>query len=118
MESMESMESMKVKDVMNIVTSHASITQEDSSILEIARKLVEDPKTHVLYVINDEEILTGMITMGTILKYLYSEYIPPEYFQFDITPFQSSNLKARDIMLPPVFVKSLGIHRESLRENV
>ena len=99
------MPTIKVQDIMNVVTPSATVINEEDSIFEAAKKLIEDPRTHTVYVINQDKKLTGLITVGSILKYLYAEHIPLEHMEFDITPFEREKLKAKDIMLPPVFVK-------------
>ena len=107
---------MKVKDVMNIVTQGATIVEEDSSIREVAKKLIEDPKTTTLYVVNKNKKLIGIVTIGTLLRYLYPEDIPPEYLEFDISIFQAKNLQAKDIMAPSIFIKKEESVGEAFRK--
>ena len=98
------MEKMKVKDIRNFITQEASIVGEDEDLLKIAEEMVRDPKTRTVYVVNKENKLAGVIPVIELVQYLYSEYIPQEYILYRFPVLLSGTPKAKDIMLPPVYV--------------
>ena len=98
------MKKMKVKDIRNFVTQEASIVGEDDDLLKIAEEMVSDPKTRTVYVVNKENKLVGVIPVIELVQYLYSEYIPQEYMLYRFPVLLSDTPKAKDIMLPPVYV--------------
>jgi len=98
------MKKMKVKDIRNFVTQEASIVGEDDDLLKIAEEMVSDPKTRTVYVVNKENKLVGVIPVIELVQYLYSEYIPQEYMLYRFPVLLSGTPKAKDIMLPPVYV--------------
>ncbi len=111
---------MKVRDVKDKITREAAVVREDSTLRDITRALLEDPKTQAVYVVNSEGKLVGIITIHLITQYAYSEHIPPEYLQFRIDTIMGEKATAADIMLPPVFVKEdddLGAAFAKMFEN-
>lgn len=96
---------MLVKDIMNTITRYAAIVEENFPMAKVLREMLRDPRTQVVYVKNDRDELVGMIPLSMALEYLYHEYIPPEYMKFGPGVFEGKNARARDIMLPPVYVK-------------
>ena len=94
-----------VKDVMRIITKKAATVREDSTLKSVLKEMVKDPKTQNVYVVNEKNQLTGIITINIALQYLYSDYIPPRYLEFDTTLLAGENTIAKDIMLPAVYVK-------------
>jgi len=98
------MRKIKVRDIRNLITQKASIVHRDDSLLKVAKKIVDDPKTRAVYVVDDNEKLVGIIPVIELVQYLYSEYIPQEYILYRFPILLSGNPKAGDIMLPPVYV--------------
>ncbi len=98
------MRKIKVRDIRNLITQEASIVHRDDSLLKVAKKIVEDPKTRAVYVVDDNEKLVGIIPVIELVQYLYSEYIPQEYILYRFPILLSGKPRAGDIMLPPVYV--------------
>lgn len=98
------MKKMRVKDIRNLITQEASIVREDDTILKVAEEMVRDPKTRTVYVVNKENKLVGVIPVIELVQYLYSAYIPQEYILYRFPVLLSGTPKAKDIMLPPVYV--------------
>ena len=98
------MRKIKVRDIRNLITHQASIVHRDDSLLKVAKKIVEDPKTRAVYVVDNNEKLVGIIPVIELVQYLYSEYIPQEYILYRFPILLSGKPRAGDIMLPPVYV--------------
>ncbi|MCD6275709.1 MAG: CBS domain-containing protein [Thermoplasmata archaeon] len=98
------MRKIKVRDIRNLITQKASIVHRDDSLLKVAKKIVDDPKTRAVYVVDDNEKLVGIIPVIELVQYLYSEYIPQEYILYRFPILLSGKPRAGDIMLPPVYV--------------
>ena len=99
------MKKIKVGNIRNLITQEASIVYENDNLLKVAEKIVEDPKTRAVYVVNSENKLVGIIPVIELVQYLYYEYIPPEYILYRFPLIMSGEPKAKDIMLPPLYVK-------------
>jgi len=110
------MERISVERVMSLVTKEASIVGEDSSLVEIAEKILEDPKTRTVYVVNSKGKLVGIIPVMELIQYLYAKYIPEEYKLYRIPMRVSVGSVAKDIMLPPVWVKKEESITSALRK--
>ncbi len=95
----------RVKDIMELITREAPIVHENSPLLNVLEEMVKDPKTQSVYVVDKDGKLCGIITMSIALQYLYYPYIPPEYLEFDISVVEGVNALARDVMLPPIYVR-------------
>jgi len=98
------MRKIKVRDIRNLITHQASIVHRDDSLLKVAKKIVEDPKTRAVYVVDNNEKLVGIIPVIELVQYLYSEYIPQEYILYRFPILLSGKPRAGDIILPPVYV--------------
>ena len=98
------MKKIKVKSVSALVTKEASVVKSDATIMQIAKEIVRDPKTRSVYVADEDNKLLGIIPVINLVEYLFYDYIPEEIF-----PYKALNLvgdvRAEDIMLPPVYVK-------------
>ncbi len=110
------MERISVERVMSLVTRDASIVKEDSTLMEIAEKILEDPKTRTVYVVNSKGKLVGIIPVMELIQYLYAKYIPEEYRLYRIPMRVSVGSVAKDIMLPPVWVKKEESITSALRK--
>lgn len=98
------MKKIKVASIRKFVTEYASIVNEDADSMEIAKNIVKDPKTRSVYVVNKNEILVGLIPVSYLVQYLFYEYVPDEFLYYQaVKPLEE--VKAKDIMIPPVFVK-------------
>ena len=99
------MKHLKVKNIRMMITQEASIVDEDASLLEVAEAIVDDPKTRAVYVLDKKKKLVGIIPVIELVQYLYYENIPQEYILYRFPMLLSAEPKAKDIMLPPVWVK-------------
>ncbi len=98
------MKKVKVRDIRNLITQDASIVTEEDELQRVAEEIVRDPKTRAVYVVDKKQRLVGIIPVVELVQYLYSEYIPQEYILYRFPILLSGNPRAKDIMLPPVYV--------------
>ncbi len=110
------MEKVRVGDVRKLITQEPTITHEDDSLVKVAEKILEDPKTRSVYVLNSKEKLVGIIPVIELIQYMYYEDIPSEYITYRFPLALSREPKASDIMLPPVYVKDEEPIREAFRK--
>ena len=99
------MERIKVKNIKDLITQQVSVVHENDDLLKVAEKIIEDPKTRSVYVLDDKERFVGVIPVIELVQYLYCKYIPEEYLSYHFPLKLSGEPKARDIMLPPVYVR-------------
>ena len=98
------MKRIKVSSIRRFITKQASIVSADADPMEIAKKMIEDPKTRSVYVADKDRKLLGLIPVSYLVQYLFFEYIPDEFLYYRaIKPLET--VKAKDIMIPPVYVK-------------
>ena len=113
------MKRIKVSKVRKFITQEASIVHKDAGLMEIAKKIVEDPKTRSVYVVDKDNRLIGIIPVNFLAQYLFYEYIPDEFFYYKaVKPLEE--VRAEDIMIPPVFVReedTLNIAFEKMAGN-
>lgn len=99
------MDRLRVGDIRKSITQNPTIAYETDSLVKVAEKIVEDPKTRAVYVLNSQDELVGIIPVIELIQYIYYEYIPTEYITYRFPLALSCEPKANDIMLPPVYVK-------------
>ena len=109
------MKKMQVKDIRNWITKNASVVREDAPIKEVAKEILKDPKTQVVYVVNKNEKLVGLIPVTGILQYLFYDYIPVEFITYSFPLALTEDIRAKDIMLPSVYVKDNESVKEAFR---
>ncbi len=113
------MKRIKVSKVRKFITQEASIVDKHAGLMEIAKKIVEDPKTRSVYVVDKDNRLIGIIPVNFLAQYLFYEYIPDEFFYYKaVKPLEE--VRAEDIMIPPVFVReedTLNIAFEKMAGN-
>lgn len=91
---------MQVKDVYNDITKRAPVVKENDPISTVVDKMIEDPLTRAVYVLNDGEELVGIISVNDVLDFLGQEYD-------NSVPSMIHNTfakKASDLMSRPVSV--------------
>jgi len=98
------MKKIRVSKIRKFITEKASIVDKDEGLMAIAKKIVEDPKTRSVYVVAQDHKLIGLIPVNYLVQYLFYEYVPDEFLYYRaVKPLEE--VKATDIMIPPVFVK-------------
>ena len=96
-----------VKHMRMTITLKPSIIHEDASLFDVAKKMIEDPKTRAVYVVDSQRRLKGIIPVQTLVEYIFQDYIPKYHIRlFDICHmFEVMGAEnAADIMLEPVSV--------------
>ncbi len=94
-----------VKDIMNLITKKPALVGENTSLKDIANRMIEDPKTKTIYVVGNEGRLLGIITIDSLLIYLYRNYIPAQYMDFKLPIAFDGKPVAQDIMREPIYVR-------------
>ncbi len=97
-------ESLKVKDARTLINKEPTMVKKDATIKEVAKKILENPKTRSVYVVNENDELVGIIPVLQLVQYLYYKYIPLDYIIYRFSIIVSSDSKAEEIMLPPEYV--------------
>ncbi len=99
------MKKITVKSIRTLITQEASVVHEDDSLLTVAREIIRDPKTRSVYVVNSKDKLVGIIPVIELVQYIYFDMIPQDYITYRFPLLLSGETLAKDIMLPPVYVK-------------
>ena len=110
------MEKITVERVMSWVTREASVVEENAPLKEIAIRILEDPKTRTVYVVNSQNKLIGIIPVMELIQYIYARYLPDEFRLYRIPMRVSVGSVAKDIMLPPIWVKKEESITSALRK--
>ncbi len=106
----------RVRDVRRLITQEPTVVREDDSLITVSKKIIEDPKTRSVYVVNSDEKLVGIIPVMELIQYLYYSEIPQEYVLYRFPMILATEAKAKDIMLPPEFVRDDDELGEALRK--
>ena len=76
---------MKIKEVMqHIGHRDFPFVSENSDISEVIRVAVRFPHTRLVYVIDDQKILLGVITIGSLMRHLYPHHYKEKIHPRDI----------------------------------
>lgn len=99
---------MKVSDIRHLLVEDAATVKHTDSVEELLKKVVEEPRTRHVYVVDDAGKLLGSVRMNTIVQYLFpfasvvshaSTYPQNEFLAF-------RTQKVTDLMKPdPFYVK-------------
>lgn len=99
------MSELKVRDIKDSITKDAAVVDENASLFEVVDSILKDPKTQAVYVVDSDRKLIGIIPIEIITQYAYYKHIPPEYLMFHTEILEGEKATAREIMLPPVYVR-------------
>jgi len=70
------MRHLKVKDLLPISTTTPSVVKAHATLREVVEKILEDPGTREVYVLDDENCLYGVITLRRLARRVFSEEVP------------------------------------------
>lgn len=93
-------ELMKIKEVMQYI-GHRDFPYvlENSDISEVIRVAVRFPHSRLVYVIDDQKLLLGVITIGSLMRHLfpyhYKEKIHPRDILRNVAVDKASHLMSR-----------------------
>ncbi len=97
---------MKVKEIKNRITTNPAIVKEDDSIKDVIKKLLEDPRSRSVYVVDNDGVLRGIIPTDVILKathLLKGKGTLKDEDTFEGITISTARI-ARDLMHKPVYV--------------
>lgn len=76
---------MKIKEVMQHIDDRdLPCVAENSDIREVIRRAVDFPHTRLIYVIDDQKKLLGVITIGALMRHLYPYHYKDKIHPRDI----------------------------------
>jgi CBS domain-containing protein len=106
---------MKVRNHYQTVTPNADLVDIDSTIEDVIEKVSENPASRSVYVVDDKQILVGIISVKEILNIMGAKYIRRR------SPAVAHGILAKtaaDIMRDPEFVIPDDDLEEALRLSV
>jgi len=62
---------LKVKDVWDLVVENPATISPDAPLVQLLEKVVEDTRTRHVYVVNDKNLLLGVVRMITVTGLLF-----------------------------------------------
>ncbi len=97
---------MRVEDVHKFITLEPPVVKENASLKEVIKALLKDPLSRSIYVVNEKNVLTGIIPTSIIIKathILKGKKTLRKEDAFDALKISMAKV-AKDIMHPPVYV--------------
>jgi len=101
----------RIRDAHELIYLAPTLVREDDTLFEVLRKLVSDPRARVAFVVDHQERLAGMIPLAVVDRSFLYAFLPEE-MDFEAADFpaivaaaQANPRTAREMMLPPVFVR-------------
>ncbi len=97
----EELSKIKVRDIKHLIVQDPTVISQDCSIDDLLVKILEDPRSRHVYVVNKENSLVGSIRLNNIIRYLFTTTTLLENsVSFEINSFMaySSAKKVKDIM--------------------
>ena len=67
----EKLSKIKVKDIKNLVIENATILTLEATLDELLEKIVEDPRSRHVYVVDNNEKLVGSVRLNQVVQYLF-----------------------------------------------
>ena len=69
---------MKIKEILEIIESREPpLVKEDDTIREVLEKMLNYPHTRLMYVVDDEQKCRGIISLGALIRHLFSSSFEP-----------------------------------------
>jgi len=111
---------MKVKEIKNRITVNPPLVREKASIRDVIQKLLEDPRSRSVYVVDNNGVLKGIIPTDVILKVTHLLKGKGTLGDEDtLEGIEISTAKvAQDLMHKPIYVHEDDDIRDVLEEMV
>jgi len=81
MNELERMRCVPVSEVLAVHNLQPAIVGKDDSLQEVAEKMLARPNAHVACVVNEENRLSGLVRLESIVNDLFVHLMPEEFFQ-------------------------------------
>jgi len=108
---LERMRCIPVSEVLAVHDLKPAIVGQDDTLKEVARSMLKHPSAHVACIVNEEDRLSGLVRLESVVNDLFVRLMPEEFFQdisnVDATLEYAAALKARsasDCAEEPIFV--------------
>ena len=89
---------MKIKELLDAMDERGlPLVDEQESIQGVLVKMLRYPHTRLVYVVDAKETCTGVISLGTLIRYLFPRSFEPAVHARFIIPMITAET-ARDIM--------------------
>jgi CBS domain-containing protein len=89
---------MKIKELLAIMDERGlPLVEEDETIQGVLKKMLHYPHTRLMYVVDKEGTCTGVISLGTLIRYLFPRNFEPAVHARFIIPMITAET-AKDIM--------------------
>ncbi|OEH86900.1 hypothetical protein BHU72_01160 [Desulfuribacillus stibiiarsenatis] len=108
----------KVSDVYMEITKEPTTVNENDSLETIRKTLLENPVSRCVYVLNHEQRFIGIITVKEIITtigFRSSSRGSQSLSLRNMLQYLSKDIKAKDIMRPPIAVKVEDSFQEAIR---
>ncbi len=66
------MRALTVRDLLPFSQTEPAVVTEDASLREVAQKMVEDPRTREVYVVDEEGRFVGVITLRRLARWAFA----------------------------------------------
>jgi len=113
---------LKVSEVLEWLRLEPTIVREEDTLEEIIKKVVVEPGLRTLCVVNEDNVLVGVIPFRLLFEEVFFYVLPEEFISravelrgAEALAGRISARKARDYMEPPVWVKPYETMLEAFR---
>lgn len=70
---------MKIREILQLINTRAiPIVREDDHIEDVVEKIFEYPCTRLIYVVDEQGILQGTISLGMLLRHIFPHTYEPK----------------------------------------
>ena len=82
MEREDILANITVGEIRSLLVKEPTVVHPDQGEREILEKILEDPRTRHVYVVDDEGVLIGVVRMNMIVEYLFPSIVASEEGMF------------------------------------
>jgi CBS domain-containing protein len=89
---------MKIRELLQLIKERGiPIVNEDDHIDDVVEKVFKHPHTRIIYVVDDQGILKGTISLGMLLRHIFAHTYEPKAHASSIIGMITSE-KAKHLM--------------------
>ena len=93
------LDKMRVRDIRHLIIEKPTLVREDAALDTLFPKILQDPRTRHIYVVNDNRILVGSIRLNGLVEYLFPLMLTKSSFNLASRLLKNFNARvAGDIM--------------------
>ncbi len=99
------MRALTVRDLLPFSQTEPTVVSERTPLREVAQKMVEDPRTREVYVVDEEGRFVGVITLRRLAHWAFARRLPRDLSPTELLDLVSAETAGDLALRKPAYVR-------------